>query len=301
MVPPHHGQGEVTGPTDGALPGDIVHLRLPRPGELFERRARRFRELAAGNPMGELLEALGEVCAAQGRALSRVPAPAPGTSAPGAVPLRATTWRRDPAWRTVLAALVDDLRPHPWPEGAGAALARLAAAPPDELEAMADGILAGAAAFTDLAAAPFVAAALQVHFTALAATLPAGAVERSQGGCPVCGSPPVAGVVQGDDRLRYLACSLCGSEWNLTRIQCWSCSATGGIRYLGVTGDPGATKAEACTACQAYLKLFYRERAPRAEPVADDVATLTLDLLAATDGWARSGVNLFLIGGAETT
>ena len=284
---------------DGELPGDVVHLRLPRPGELFERRARRFRELAAGNPMGELLEALGEVCAAQGRALAGVPAPPSGTAALGAIPLRATAWPRDPAWRSVLAALVADLRARPWPQGAAAALSRLATAPAAELEAVADGILAGSPAFTDLAAAPFVAAALQVYFTALAATLPAHAVERSTHGCPVCGSPPVAGVVQGDDKLRYLACSLCGSEWNLVRIQCWSCSATGGIRYLGVAGDPGATKAEACTACQAYLKLFYRERVPRAEPVADDVATLTLDLLAATEGWARSGVNLFLIGGAE--
>jgi FdhE protein len=286
-------------PVAGGLPGDVVPLRLPRPSELFERRARRFRELAAGNPMGELLEALGDVCAAQGRALPCIPAPPAGQEVPRTVPLDAVGWRRDPAWRTALAALVEDLRARPWPAGAAGALARLSAATPAELEAVADGILAGSAAHTDLAAAPFVAAALQVYFTALAATLPAAEVERSVTGCPVCGSAPVAGVVLGDDKLRYLACSLCGSEWNLTRIQCWSCSATGGIRYLSVSGDPGATKAEACAACRAYLKLFYRERVPRAEPMADDVATLTLDLLAATEGWARSGVNLFLIGGAE--
>jgi FdhE protein len=164
---------------------------------------------------------------------------------------------------------------------------------------MADGVLAGTPATTDLAAAPFVGAALQVYFSSLASTLAAAQVARSEGGCPVCDSPPVAGLVLGDDKLRYLSCSLCGAEWNLTRIQCWSCRGTGGIRYLGVAGDQGAVKAEACGACGAYLKLFYRERMPDAEPLADDVASLTLDLLAAQEGWGRSGVNLFLLGGAE--
>ena len=66
-----------------------------------------------------------------------------------------------------------------------------------------------------------------------------------------------------------------------------------------MAGDKGAVKAEACSTCGAYLKLFYREKMPDAEPLADDVASLTLDLLAAQEGWGRSGVNLFLLGGAE--
>ncbi|MGA8890752.1 MAG: formate dehydrogenase accessory protein FdhE, partial [Anaeromyxobacteraceae bacterium] len=60
-------------------PGDIVYLRLPHPAGLFERRARRFRDLAPGNPMGEFLEALAAVADAQAAALARaVPAPPPG-------------------------------------------------------------------------------------------------------------------------------------------------------------------------------------------------------------------------------
>jgi FdhE protein len=282
------------------LPGDVVPLRTPRPAELFARRARRFRELAPGNPMGEFLDALGDVAEAQGEALPAVPPSAPATAGSGP-PLLATTHARSPAWRTALAAIVASLRSRPWPAQATQALRRLAAAPPAELEALAEGVLSGAPAATDLAAAPFVGAALQVYFTVLAAALPEGALTASGGepGCPVCGSPPVAGVVLGDDKLRYLCCSLCGSEWNLTRIQCWSCRSTGGIRFLGVEGDPGGTKAEACGACGSYVKLFYRDRMPAAEPLADDVASLTLDLLAAQEGWGRSGVNLFLLGGAE--
>jgi FdhE protein len=146
--------------------------------------------------------------------------------------------------------------------------------------------------------APFVAAALQAYFAALAAELGDAPVDRSRRGCPVCGSPPVAGVVGGDDRVRHLACSLCGTEWHLPRIQCWDCRSTSGISYLSVEGEPGL-KAELCASCGAYLKLFYRERRPAAEPVADDVASLTLDLLAAQEGWARGGVNLFLLGGGD--
>lgn len=284
------------------VPGDIVYLRLPRPAELFERRGRRFRELAPGNPMGEFLEALADVTDAQAAAFARLPSPPaapPADAVPTSVPLRATTWTRDPSWREALSSLVGALRTRSWPAPAALALRRLSQAWPEELEAMADGVLSGTPASTDLAAAPFVAAALQVYFTALAATLPADAIEGSEGGCPVCDSAPVAGVVLGDDRLRYLACSLCGSEWNLTRIQCWSCRSTGGVRYLGVAGDTGGIKAEACSACGAYIKLFYLDRMPSAEPQADDVASLTLDLLSAQDGWGRSGVNLFLLGGAE--
>lgn len=281
------------------IPGEIVHLRLPRPAELFERRARRFRELSAGNPMGEFLEALAAVAEAQGTALSRIAPGPPGGALPTSVPLRAAAFPRDPSWREALSAIVAALRSHAWPGPAAQALRRLSQAWPEELEAMADGVLSGTPAATDLAAAPFVAAALQVYFSAMASTLPAASVEHGEGGCPVCDSAPVAGVVLGDDRLRYLTCSLCGSEWNLTRIQCWSCRSTGGIRYLGVAGDSGGIKAEACSACGAYLKLFYLDRIPGAEPQADDVASLTLDLLAAQEGWGRSGVNLFLLGGAE--
>jgi len=285
-------------PSEG-IPGDIPYLKLPRPAELFELRARRFRELAPGNPMGEFLEALGDVAQAQSRALSRVEASPRTRQLSAEVPLRATTWRRDADWRAALAALLDDLRRTTWPEAAALALNRLAAATPAQLEALAEGILAGTPAQIDLAVSPFAAAALQVYFTALAARLPADLVARAPSGCPVCGSPPVAGVVEGDDKLRYLTCSLCGSEWNLTRIQCWHCRATGGISYLALDPDRGGLKAEACSSCGAYLKLFYREALPAAEPQADDVASLTLDLLAAEAGWARSGVNLFLLGGAE--
>src|SRR6266702_3726974 len=265
--------------------GDIPYLRLPQPERLFTRRAERFRTLAAGHTLAEFLELLGRIAAAQAVA--------------------AANHRRGPEWRQALSVIVSELRDAPAPPETRAALELLAALPPPELEALADRVLANAVQGADLAAGPFAAAALQVYFTALAARLPSGAVARQRDGCPVCGSLPVAGLVLGDDKLSYLVCSLCASQWHHTRVQCTACHEGEGIAYYALEGErahqagvAGASaRAEACPACKAYTKLFYAEKDPSLEPFADDVATLALDLLMAEEGWARHGVNLFLLPG----
>jgi len=122
-------------------------------------------------------------------------------------------------------------------------------------------------------------------------------VARRPSGCPRCGGPPVAGLLLGDDRLRYLVCALCATEWHHTRAQCVLCHGSGALDYRSVEGDPGPARAEACRACRAWLKLLDVERAPRLEPVADDVATLRLDLLMAEEGLPRLGWNLYLVPG----
>ncbi len=53
--------------------------------------------------------------------------------------------------------------------------------------------------------------------------------------CPVCASRPVASVLRiGGEQanLRYLVCSLCATEWNMSRIQCTSCDTDKGVKYL---------------------------------------------------------------------
>ena len=62
---------------------------------------------------------------------------------------------------------------------------------------------------------------------------------------PACGEPPVAGVVQGRDRLRYLSCSLCAAEWNVPRLRCASCGQEADLAYFHVEGD------------EAFAELFY--------------------------------------------
>ena len=81
------------------------------------------------------------------------------------------------------------------------------------------------------------APALQTYFTRLAATLDVALVEHCDipGICPVCASRPVASVLRiGGEQanLRYLVCSLCATEWNMSRIQCTSCDTDKGVKYL---------------------------------------------------------------------
>jgi FdhE protein len=280
-------------------PGEIIPLRLPVPARLFEKRAARFRALAPGHTAGDFLGTLADLAWAQCLACREVPLVTWGGRAPRpAVPLDIAEWHRGAAWREALGVILAEMGKAPLPGPGQAAVARLGGGGPAELEASADALLAGAYDRIDLAAAPFVGAALQVYWTALAAGLPAGGVERAEHGCPVCGSPPVAAVVLGDDRLRYLTCSLCAAEWHLTRVTCATCHSAGAVSYFSIEGDREAAKAEACEECRTYLKLFYLEKDPHADPFADDAATLALDLLMAEEGYARGGLNLFVLSSA---
>jgi len=214
------------------------------------------------------------------------------------VPLHTGEWRRADDWRKALSVVLGEMRKAPLPAPAQAVLVRLGQTAPAELEAFADVLLAGALDRIDPAVATFVGAALQVYWTVLTSCVPAQGLAASERGCPNCGSAPVAGLVLGDG-LRYLVCSLCAAEWHLTRLVCANCRATEGISYFAIEGVPGAAKAEACEQCRSYLKLFYLEKSPQAEPLVDDVATLSLDLLMSEKGYSRSGVNLFLLPGVQ--
>ena len=88
----------------------------------------------------------------------------------------------------------------------------------------------------------------------------------------------------------------CGRSEGLDQVQCRS---TEGVSYSAIEGDPSAANAEACEQCRTYLKLFYLEKTPQTERFADDVATLSLDLLTSEKGFSRSGVNLFLLPGVQ--
>ncbi len=170
-------------------------------------------------------------------------------------------------------------------------------------------MLAGTSLDDEAALVPFVGAALQTYFTRLAATLDVALVEQCDipGICPVCASRPVASVLRiGGEQanLRYLVCSLCATEWNMSRIQCTSCDTDKGVKYLvlqaeGDSKTETAARAETCDECKSYLKIFYQEKDPHLDPTADDLATLALDLLVDEQGYARSGPNLLFHPGSS--
>ncbi len=187
----------------------------------------------------------------------------------------------------------------PLPAAARETVAELIDTDEDGLEERADRILAGNLAAIPPRELPLVAAALQVYWVQMASSLGESAFARQEeaGICPVCGSYPNAGIVRSggaEHGLRYLCCSLCASQWHMVRIKCSSCESTRGIDYNILEGSNGAVKAESCDECGTYLKLLYLEKESRMEAMADDLATLALDMLMENEGKVRGGPNLLL-------
>ena len=212
--------------------------------------------------------------------------------------LAARSWPRDPAWRDGLKMILAADEEAALPPAARETVAGLMQTSETELEEMADRILAGDLAAVSPQELPFVAAALQVYWVHMASSLGEDAFGRlEQGGlCPVCGSHPSAGIVRSggaEQGLRYLSCSLCASQWHMVRIKCSTCESTHGIDYHILEGSNGAVKAESCGDCNFYLKLLYLEKDPQMEAMADDLATLSLDMLMDEAGKTRGGPNLF--------
>lgn len=290
-------------PTSEAPP-----ILLPVAGSLFADRAERFATLAVDHSVGDWLAFLGQLSRAQHdtlRGFPTLPLPTPAmldTASRHGMPPLDPGGQRPAEWRAVLRRLAGD----PGlialaPAAARQALDALLLADDRRLEALAEALFAGTAQPADLAELPFVAAALQATYTALAGQLPAAAVQRldTPGLCPCCGSPPVASVVRLGaeiNNLRYLHCSLCNTEWNVPRAVCTSCADDKAVALHQVDGSSGAVRAETCDACKSYLKVVYQDKDPRVDPVADDLATLALDLLVDEAGYLRSGPNFFLLG-----
>ena len=95
---------------------------------------------------------------------------------------------------------------------------------------------------------------------------------------------------------RFCACALCATMWNVVRIKCTLCGSTKGIGYQEIDGGAGTVKAETCDSCHGYVKILHQHRNPSLDPVADDVASLALDLLLREDEYRRGSVNPFLLG-----
>ncbi len=217
-------------------------------------------------------------------------------------PLSADGHRRDPIWHDGLILLLDSFDGTAAPASARAVMASLRGRPAKEADALADGFLQGEVAAAEAGAVFYVAAALQVYFTGLAAGLTAADLRLlpERGLCPCCGSTPVSGMVTASGSspgTRYLHCSLCSTAWNHVRAVCITCGESGSVGLKGIDGDSGLVKAEACDDCHTYAKMIYQAQDMKADPFADDLATLGLDVLVAEAGWLRHAPNPLLLVG----
>ncbi|SFO13382.1 Tat proofreading chaperone FdhE [Variovorax sp. PDC80] len=299
-------------------------LRLPVRAAAFSDRQLRLRQLAASHPMREYLIFIADLAQAQHQVLQdHAPVALPEAEALEAAsralkpPLPAFGWPRDPVWRAELRRLLGLFRARLSDGPARDTLDRVTAADDDWLEQQADRLSRRIMFGLDLAAAPLIAAGLQVYWTQLVLQVAQQHGEnifgRTDPGnlCPCCGSAPTASITRiGADEagFRYLHCALCGTEWHYVRIKCTHCESTKGIHFESLTPEPGvalpatgaregAVKAECCDTCGHYLKQIAMEKDPEVEPVADDLASVTLDLLVSENGHQRSGHNLMLLFG----
>jgi FdhE protein len=286
-------------------------LILPDPATRFATTAARLEALSEGHPMADWLGFMASLAHAQDDAVETL-APLVGPDAAlvrQAVearmpPLAADGHRRHPLWRAGLATMLDSSENGRFaeavPEAARAVIQSLRARGAAAAEKLADDFLSGGVAPGEMGAALYVAAALQVYFTCLAGRLSAADLRLlpERGLCPCCGSLPVSGMVTASGLTpgtRYLHCSLCSTAWNHVRVVCITCGKSGAMSLRGVEGDSGAVKAEVCGDCRTYAKMLYQLQDMQVDPVADDLASLGLDILVAEAGWSRHAPNPLLL------
>jgi FdhE protein len=296
----------------------IPRVRIADSHTIFLRRGARLRKLAAHSPIGGYLEMLAVLADAQSDAAVNI---GDGHGAihlersreHGMPPLHAANWPRPPEWQSTLQSLCARLADlSRFPGAVGEVLARIDSEGPAWREEQAARVLESPLdSEIDVAAAPLIMAALQVHFVTAASRFGVDQVQSldAHGVCPLCGSLPVASIVcargpyQG---YRYLHCSLCATEWHMVRVQCSACGAVGkDIAYHTLEGalpandeprgkDLPAVRAETCDHCRKYRKILYEEVDTGVEPMADDLGTLALDLLLNEQNYHRASDNPML-------
>jgi FdhE protein len=290
--------------------GDVAKppfVRLPDPSRLFTRRAQRLRSLAERHELGAYLVFIADLSDVQHRlhgVLTRSELPAAADTARvrqfKMPPLDRSRFMRDDAFDALWDAFLAAVGEIDMPDRARRAFERVSAADAATQAAMVAAVLHDTIPAAALAEHALVAAVTQVHYAGLTAQLePKTLVPVGEGVCPVCGGPPVCSMIvgwSGSQNTRFCACSLCGTLWNYPRIKCTLCGSTEGIAFQEVAGGSGAVKAETCDSCDRYVKVLQQHAHRSLDPVADDVATLALDLLLGQSKYRRGGVNPFLIG-----
>jgi FdhE protein len=290
-------QRVVTDPGEIGTTPQAGFLALPDPSTLFRTRAARLESLATDNSFASFLHFMAAVAGAQDATLGAIRQPMSLQ-----IPLDRASILAAGDWLDALRVIAARLATTTdMPAAAADALRAVELRPVGELAAFAHRVLDRRSVPEEGAEALFLMAALQLAWTRAASAIsPSTVVERETISCPLCGATPVASIVGaiGDRQgLRYLVCSLCAAEWRHARIKCAACGSTRGIAYHGIEGDAGPAKTEACAECRAYTKIVYAERDGGAEPLADDIGSLALDVLMSDRGWRRAYPNPFLAAG----
>ena len=276
---------------------------------VFQKRAERFQALAPAHELGDFLVFLGHMAQAQHEALATL-GHLTHPSLDGLVPYQKHQVALPTQWQAVLQHLLTRLTPN-----APAATANIISAlqQQDEatLNAWAKAALSDdeATSLSDKGVKLFILAALQVVWThwALSSAKDDWQALDYQGhgpkdSCPCCGTQAVASVIKIDSKLvnlRYVHCPLCQSQWNLIRARCTYCESNKNVALHSIAEQKAApyksVQAESCDDCHGYRKVFSMSKDHMVDPIADDVASLALDLLMNDTEYARGGENPFIL------
>lgn len=280
---------------------------LPSPSEIYDRRQKRFETLAAGHQLEPYLKFLAALSGAQHRAEAALRQP----ELPAAERLEAAYANSMPPLSIGSVELGEDfdacflgllkaLQSENNTPQTEAAIDKVSGLDREGRKALAHALLMDEIPADDVASHILAAAAVQVYYSKLAAQLDAKRLQRvSDSACPACGGAPVASAIvgwEGAHGTRFCTCSVCATQWNVVRIKCLTCGSEKGIGYHSLEGESGTVSGETCESCQSYVKMMHQHKDPALDPLADDVASLALDLTLQREGWKRASANPFLAG-----
>jgi len=113
--------------------------------------------------------------------------------------------------------------------------------------------------------------------------------------CPDCPGPPVVALLReaGHGARRSHVCGLCLKESPAARLGCAACGEQR-VEALPVyrADDTDPARVDACDTCRVYVKTIDLTKDGGADPIADDLASLPLDLWAREHGYRRLRPNL---------
>ncbi|HKB78254.1 MAG TPA: formate dehydrogenase accessory protein FdhE [Thermoanaerobaculia bacterium] len=115
---------------------------------------------------------------------------------------------------------------------------------------------------------------------------------HKRGHCPFCGGAAWIGArrqqPEAESGFRFLQCSLCALEWNISRIHCPSCFEEDPYKLPQFQSDAHPNvRIEACETCRRYVKSIDLTQDARPIPAVDDLLSLSMDLWAAEEGFSR--------------
>lgn len=281
---------------------------LPNPAAVLDKRAGRFAWLAGhGGNLAPYLRFLADLTGVQARLardLPALPAPPPDridlARSSRMPPIDRSALAHDPDMHATLDRFLAEVAGIEMPEPARLALSAVTAVGIADRHWLLENILSDTIPDDSVAPHLFVAAAVQLHLARLAATLDAGKLVRIRTGtCPACGGRPATSSVMGAagiESTRYATCGCCATQWNEVRVVCLCCGSNAAISYRSAETDEATVKAEVCGDCNSWVKILYQVKNASLDPIADDVASLGLDMLMKDTPFRRGGFDPFIAG-----